>query len=123
MSSPEVIGMRDEIGVMVAVDGLVALRIPTPIDEKWPTLKTAVIEGVQNWSNGHAVPQSEWQEQQRQLEAMRELLTEWTVWYAAQRHIGPTTAHAIIRGDAEWPNEPPSEQSLPALTIALLKQS
>ena len=52
--------------------------------------------------------------------AMEALLREWVVWYAAQRHIGPTTANAIISGDAEWPNAPPSEQSIPARTIALL---
>ena len=54
--------------------------------------------------------------------AFAELLSEWVVWYAAQRHIGPTTAWAIVRGEADWPNAPPSDQSLPARTISLLAQ-
>lgn len=54
---------------------------------------------------------------------LEEMLREWCVWYAAQRHIGPTTAWAIVRGEAEWPNAPPSEQSIPARTIALLNGS
>ena len=76
MITREVVGMSDESGAMVAVDGLVALRIPTPIDEKWPTLKKAVGEAVLNWANGHPLPKSEWQQQQARIAALEQLIVD-----------------------------------------------
>lgn len=45
----DVMGFQDGEGFLIVVDGIGVTKLPAIVNEKWPTLKVAVLSAVQEW--------------------------------------------------------------------------